>query len=56
MASIDIHASKTERHVKVNMTSYDDFATLSFRVGSDAVTFYLTDDQLEGIISQIGGE
>jgi hypothetical protein len=56
MASIDIHASRTERHVQVGVNKYEDFIALSFRIGADAVTFYLTEDQFDGIADQIGGE
>jgi hypothetical protein len=56
MASIDIHASRTERHVEVGVNKYEDFIALSFRIGADAVTFYLTEAQFDGIADQIGGE
>lgn len=56
MANIDIHAKSTERHVEVKVNNYDDFVTLSFRIGDDAVTFYLTEVQYDGLVDQIGGE
>jgi len=56
MASIDIHAKSTERHVEVRVNNHDDFMTLSFRIGADAVTFYLTEVQYDGLVAQIGGE
>ena len=58
MASINVWAKNTERHVDVSIIHHEEreFYCLTLAIGDDTVVFYLTEAQLDGIITQIGGE